>query len=60
MAGNSKGAKQGNETRAARAKSGSTSESGQKPAAGTGEWARQHGLWKEGDTEGRAPGADSK
>jgi hypothetical protein len=52
VAGNAEGAKKGNQTRAERT---TTSEGGQNPAPGTGEWARQHGLWKDGDTEGRAP-----
>jgi hypothetical protein len=27
---------------------------GAKPGFGTGEWARLHGTWKDGDTEGPA------
>jgi hypothetical protein len=61
MAGNKQSAARGARTQADQAKARrdevakNATGQGSKPGFGTGEWARAHGLWKEGDTEGPAP-----
>lgn len=60
MAGDKKSAARGAKTQADQAKTRqdevtkNATGRGSKPGFGTGEWARSHGLWKEGDTEGPA------
>lgn len=60
MAGNKESAKRGAETQKARTKARLEEVTkndlgkGDKPGFGTGAWAKQHNLWREGDTEGPA------
>lgn len=61
MAGTSEGAakRKANEAVAKAASRKTASDAvlgkGPKPGFGTGAWARERGLWKDGDTEGPAP-----
>lgn len=63
MAGNSDSAKRGNKTRAEQAERRDQDKRGTgapPPVPGTGRWARERGIWKDGDTEGPAPKTDPK